>query len=405
MPDSGFFRYLPERLDHRLQSAMLAVIAVVLLLRKPFVLLQPQLIADDGQLFVESLTAGLRSLTWPYADYLLVIPRFAAWLGIAVAPMSLVPHVYSALALGAILFTCARIMSQRIPIAFAWVAALAIPLLPHDGEVYLNVCYIQWTLILAAIALLAYDEPSTPAQYAGDIAVLALTSLSGPFIFPLVPFFWWRALRDRSRYPLVMAVVATAGAILQLVTVASSDALEQHGGSGLFTTASVAAIGTKLIGVTFLGRWWPYELPAIATATAGSIAAIATAYAVAPLLNGRYRVLVVALFAFCVFYVVSAVVRSEAPLNLIPFHHGDRYFFIPRVLLIWSLLLALWTPRRRVAAVLLAMIFLSFVTTFRSDSPRYHDWSQWAERIERREPTTIVVSPYDWDVQIPAQRP
>ena len=403
---SSISRSLPDRLDVRQRVAVLVIIAVILVLRKPDALLQPQFIADDALLFRDALTDGLSAVLWPYAGYLLVAPRFAAWLGIAIAPVSAVPLVYSLISLAAILFTCARLMSPRIPVRYAWLAALVVPLVPHDGEVYLNVCYIQWTLILTAYVLFMVDAPTSPLAFAGDAMTLALVGLSGPFIFPVVPFYWLRSVRAHSDYRTVMTVIVTCAAIAQLYTVISTGTLEEHAAGANVVTDGIIAIGTKLIGVTFLGRHLTYDLPWVATALAGVAIATALFFALAPVGGTRNRTLLTAFLSGSLIYSIGAVLRvKENALNLVPFHHGDRYFFNPRFLLIACLLLALTTRGRLIAAVLLVLVGLSTATTFRARDVGYHDWSQWSSRIERREPTVITVSPYNWQVEIPAKRP
>jgi hypothetical protein len=396
---------LPESLGVRGVIIVLGLIAMILFFRKPEALLLPQLIADDALLFRDAWADGLGSLFHPYAGYTLVAPRLVAWLGVVSVPVAAIPTFYVVASLASMLFTCARIMSPRITIPYGWLAALVIPLVPHDGEVYLNLCYIQWSLILCAFGLLAKRPAVSEGEWLGDSLTLGLVGLSGPFILPAVPFFLIAAVREpRSRYRIVMAAIAVLTTLVQIASLLGTGTLSEHDASATVVRDGMMAVGTKVLAVTFLGRQIPYDLPPLATAVIGGVLGVAVIIALAGRASRGRRTFVIALVSGVAFYALSSVVRvKENPLNLVPFDHGDRYFYIPRILLLWALLLALAGRWRRVAGGLLVLAALSAATTFRTDRPRHYDWSVWAQTIERGRTTTIRVSPYDWTVEIPGR--
>ncbi|HVK39164.1 MAG TPA: hypothetical protein VNA88_11560 [Candidatus Kapabacteria bacterium] len=397
--------WLPRALSVRGLVAALGLVALILFFRKPEALLLPQLIADDAVLFRDAWTHGLGVLFEPYAGYTLVVGRLVAWLGVVSAPVAAIPAFYAIAALASMLFVCGRLMSPRVTIPHGWVAALVVPLVPHDGEVYLNLCYIQWSLVLAAFPLLAIEAPTRAREWVGDLSTLALIGLSGPFILPIAPFFVIAALRDRrSRHRLALAAVASITALVQIGSLLGTGTLTQREAAASIVSDGLAAVGTKLLAVTFLGRNIPYDLPAGATAVLGIVLGLLLVAALAGITRRGRRMLLATLLAAVAFYALSGVVRvKEDPFNLVPFGHGDRYFFVPRVLLIWMLLLALAGRWRRIAAGLLVLVVLSAATTFRTDRPRWYDWSLWSGAIERGETTSIRVAPYDWTVEIPGR--
>jgi hypothetical protein len=86
--------------------------------------------------------------------------------------------------------------------------------------------------------------------------------------------------------------------------------------------------------------------------------------------------------------------------------NGDRYFYLPKVVLLWSLVcelkLAGW--RRWTNGALLALSLLASATSFRSpDYVDYH-WPEHAARIRAGEPVTVPINPPGWTVSFPRRR-
>lgn len=393
---------IPTSLGSRGQASVVLSVLVAMLYRRPDAFFWPQMIADDVLLFRDAWVDGIGSVLMPYEGYLLVPARLMAWVG-SVGPVSSVPTFYALVALATILFTTARLASSRSRLPYVWLGALMLPLIPHDGELYnLALCYAHWILVLAAFVLLSYEAPNRMRQWIGDIALLAIVGLSGPLILAVVPFFIIRAIRERTAYPVVLSVIATICSVAQVTAILITGTIGRQQTDPNFFVEAIVAVGTKMLAVTFLGGTIPYELPPPATAVLGALLGGAVVIATAPLIASRSRALAAAIIFGIVFFCASAIVRWKGdPLNLVPLHHGDRYFYLPRLLLAWTLLLALAERRRRLAAILIALTLLAGATTFRAERTPYYDWQQWAPAIERGEETTVTVAPLDWKVIIP----
>ena len=84
--------------------ALLAVSTLILFYRKPGTLHNPQFWAEDGTTFFrENIQRGAWAVFQPYAGYLLVIPRFVAWLA-GLLPSIYAPRIYSLASLAIFLF-------------------------------------------------------------------------------------------------------------------------------------------------------------------------------------------------------------------------------------------------------------------------------------------------------------
>ena len=88
--------------------------------------------------------------------------------------------------------------------------------------------------------------------------------------------------------------------------------------------------------------------------------------------------------------------------------NGDRYFFIPRVLVAWLVILefrsslraAAWTARG-LAALGLALHAPHFVLT----APPDHRWKDHCDAIRRGVPARIKTLPEDWFIEYPGRPP
>jgi hypothetical protein len=302
----------------------LAVVALIAL-RKSDSLLNPQFWAEDGALFFIGAEryGGWGLLFRTYEGYLHVLPRIIAALG-APLPLTAIPGFYawSALALtGAIAWW---LQSPRLALRGGALAAV-----PHTGEVYLTLCNLQWITALGLFALvLARDAASLPAR-AGELLLLLLTGLTGPFIVLALPLFAWRAYRRRSRWSSILLVGALAGAGAQLpsllacpaVTTAVDWAPLQH----------AAVIGRRVVGTLFFGQ---ISLPAFVFAAL----AVTTFGAVSFALWRRRETLPGGLLLLAASLLVLAAtgykVRPDT-WTLSELINGDRYFFISKIILLW----------------------------------------------------------------------
>jgi hypothetical protein len=110
-----------------------------------------------------------------------------------------------------------------------------------------------------------------------------------------------------------------------------------------------------------------------------------------------------AMWIFGAILVVAAEKRVRFDnLRLQDFDMADRYFFIPKVLLLWLLATAVnrHTVRGRAAAAALVISAVSSLSIFRFEPMRDLEWKNYSDRLRAGEPVTVPINP-DWIAEFP----
>lgn len=377
----------------------LAVVGV-LGLRKPDALLTPQFWADDVRPFyLDALYVGNEALQRGYAGYFHLFPRGAAWLaGNFSACWG--PAIFTGLAVLATLGVALLCFSPRLKLSGKPWLAVAIAAVPHSGEVFFNVTNVQWLGCLALVLILIKGDPETVGDWVVDIGTVLATGLTGPFVVFLAPLFAVRAGLRRSAAGLVLLLMAAGAAALQIWEYASFQA-----------TPNPAPWDLKiLIAHVFL------HLP-LSFAGAASWSA-----AMSPNLALLAGVPWVALAGYCwwtrdrsrlvrraALLTVAGVLLGAAAfrvrfdqMDFADFSYGDRYFFVPRVLVLWCLIDVLGEGgyKRAVALTLLVVAIVSTAPKFRLEPSTNLNWHQYCRAIDEGRAITVPILP-DWQVEFP----
>ena len=113
-----------------------------------------------------------------------------------------------------------------------------------------------------------------------------------------------------------------------------------------------------------------------------------------------------ALVAGATFYKFKA-----APEALIHLYNGDRYFYLPRLMMMWALIFCLsieGLAKRLAAAALLLVVLAAATTQFQVAPMRDYAWGSYAPQIEqafkRGEPLQIPINPPGWNVKLNMER-
>lgn len=384
--------------------------AVLLALRKPWALHTPQLWAEDGSIFLtQDEEMGLRAWWQPYNGYLHLLPRLIAWIASHTADVAWWPAIYNGLAYAINVALFARLASRRVELPAKAGLMLAFVLVVGTGEVLINVTNLQWVTAFFLLLQVFTTRPETGFQRTGDLLLLAVVGLNGPFALLFAPLLAWRARRERNLDTVLALVVLGACAAVQgwLVTRAGSN-LSLHGGSEPFRPLMALSItGSRLVTWTVLGpaavRAWPVWVHAvIAVVFIGGMLAWALRRD-----SGRpVRAWLVA--AFCLVTVACAYrVRADTWQNdnLV---NGDRYFHISRVLLAWLVILE-WNARPRGVAFTARALCLAGVLThaphFMLPAPPDYKWAEHCDPIRRGVPANIYTLPEGWWIEYPGRSP
>lgn len=384
--------------------------AVLLAMRKPWALHTPQLWAEDGSIFLtQDEEMGLRAWWQPYNGYLHLLPRLIAWIASHTADVAWWPAIYNGLAYAINVALFARLASRRVELPAKAGLMLAFVLVVGTGEVLINVTNLQWVTAFFLLLQVFTVRPETGLQRAGDLILLAVVGLNGPFALLFAPLLAWRAWRERNLDTVLALFVLGACAAVQgwLVTRAGSN-LSLHAGTEPFRPLMALSItGSRLVTWTVLGpgavRAWPVWVHAvIAVSFIGGLLAWSLRR------DARRPVRVWLVAAFCLVTVACAYrVRADTweNDNLV---NGDRYFYISRVLLGWLVILE-WNATPRAIAWGARLLCIAGVVThapfFILPAPPDYRWAEHCDPIRRGVPANIYTLPEGWWIEYPGRSP
>ena len=387
---------------------MVLACAVLLALRKPWALHTPQFWAEDGSIFLtQDEQMGIRAWWEPYNGYLHLLPRLIAWIASHTADPAWWPAIYNGIAFAITVGLFARLASRRVELPAKAGLMLTFVLVVGSGEVLINVTNLQWVTAFFLVLQLFTRPPTAVAPRLGDLAILFVIGLNGPFAIVLLPLFVWRAWREQNSDTLAaLAAVALCATIQGWLVLRTGPGMHLHSGHEPFAPFKfLSIIGSRLV-------TWPLFGPAAVRAWPRWIHAALVGVTIVPLLawalrvdsRRRWRAYVVA--AFCLITLAS-VYRARADTWLRDdLVNGDRYFYIPRVLLAWLLVWELEARPRAVAWIMRGVCVLAIimhVPRFVLRAPPDYHWADHCDPIRRGVPANIYTLPEGWWIEYPGR--
>lgn len=345
---------------------------------------------EDGHVFIlGAIQHGPAAILTPYAGYLHLYPRIAAWLATSFDIQLLAPLLGAAW-LAAYCLT-AYICVQRLrgvgaslPTALLFLVPLG--LLPTAPETLFTVTNAQWYLAigLAACALLPPREGPDRWPY---LAFAALASLTGPFCIIVLPAAVLQVLMLRNfRERQSMLVVLLVGSLVQLSFFVDSDRLAAaanrdpaawlHGLVSFFTFGAHRRL--MLLGaVLFWGAATVavVRLMVLQGLTSRQLLVTATLYAAA------------GLFAVAGFYAMRDQPQVATPLGW-----GARYFVIPYAVVLLATLVACLGSRVLLATAVGAFMLLGILGYQKLDRADLH-YTRFIEFAEARGEVFVPINP------------
>ncbi|MBI5771400.1 MAG: hypothetical protein HZA93_26740 [Verrucomicrobia bacterium] len=376
---------------------MVLLCAVLLALRKPWALHTPQLWAEDGTIFLaQNDVLGLRAAVEPYMGYLHLLPRLVAWLAAQLADPRWWPAIYNGAAFAASLAVIARLFSPRLALPGAPWLALSFFLGPQTGEVLITITNAQWFTAFFLVQQALIARPTNATERAIDLSLLVLAGLTGPFVIAFWPLLAWRWWRDRHADNLVVLLLATACAAVQAWFVWRTGPRFEYPPFAL--EKFCAAVGQHLLVWPAFGTNLAIKFSPLVLALIGFLPVLALlAWALRPHERRRSRAPIVAAF---VLILGASVYRCRPDTwNLQALFFGERYFFIPRILLAWLLIWEIGAAPRwvsRAAAALLLVCALVHLRGYSLGAPGDYKWAEHVDPIRRGVPTNIPTLPDGW---------
>lgn len=249
------------------------VACLIIFLRRPDALLNPQFYAHDGTNFYAQAhnLGGLRALLLPVVGYLLLSARLVALIAMYF-PLSWGPAIFNVCAILAqaapVSFLCTRRFDHLIP---NWYARGAIALLylatPNSYQLDTTLTNAQWYLALLALLIVIAAPRSGRAWNVFDGAMILPSGLSGPYCLALTSVILLRWLRTRDKQHLVLLAIGLFTVAVQcavlLANMSTQRGNESLGASGMVLAHIVA--GQLFLATLFSGKgyavisatsWW-----------------------------------------------------------------------------------------------------------------------------------------------------
>jgi hypothetical protein len=334
-----------NRIANYKNIASILIAILILIVRKSDSLTNPQLWAEDGVVFfAQQYENGAASIFTPYAGYLHIAPRLIATFADSFFSYANIPMVYNYTSLFITIVVIIHCFSPRLQLPFKPLLALSIVLVPQAlNEVFLNITNLQWILCILLILVLLKDPPNSnygnyTLQVCTDFSIILFAGLTGPFLIIMFPFFAWKYFSIKKTYGYLILMVAFCITLIQLFHIMSSTALVQEG-SMLNVDIFISVFGRKMFGGLFFGKSLIYSNTLFICMSSITFFAILLFLSHKKSPANRYITKIVFMILSISAVILGTVIlkcSSDTPIFI-----GSRYFYVPYVMIAWSLILCL----------------------------------------------------------------
>lgn len=399
---------------------LMAFSFLLLVLRRPDIVLHAQPWAEDGRVWMAGIynNGFWSSLFLPQNGYFQTISRLtygiALWFGLSKA--ALVANII------AILIRCffvGLILSNRmsfIYIKYRIAIILYFILMPNVAEGFVNITNVHWYLSMYLLAVvMAKDAESTSAKI-HDFIVLIISGLSGPFVVFIAPCLIIKraytrggvvnAIKGINLFDVTMAVCCVIQ-LWAILTTSGSTRIDAPLGYSFGLLADI--VSCRIIYGSFLPFSMAREMAAHGNINAGLFIIFCVGLIFA-FFKYEWRVKCLILFpllmiGFALKSPVIAIGQPQWPL-IFNTESGERYFYVTNIAmacLAISLVSSIGKFRLPVLYVGI-FIFLAFVPThFRlpslPDSGYYQDVKAFDEK-KSGETVSVRILPPGWDMKL-----
>ena len=372
--------------------------AVLLFIRNPYVVLVPQFWHEDALIFLhDQRTLGPAAIFKPYAGYLHLYPRLVAAIA-GCLPLLITPLIFLTTAYIGWLGTSALVLTSPIfaNVRWALLAVLAGIVVPHSGEVMVNLTNVQW-IFAPGLALLLAEPLGHRRSSPLGLVYATFASLSGPVSTVLIPVAFWRLIQGmRKRVFDPTSLIVFAGGIIQFAFILAEATRLKTGGTidwGFFSLVLSIGVFPEFLGTQ---STFPADLPWRLTGTAAGVTGILWCLQSGRPLAANRRLLL----SGGTLLLLASLASCLSGFGYAPssFGAGARYLYPPFVLFSWCLVSAVSvnppsSRARLIGVTLLATSTLYSLTHFVAPKYSYPDWSEVCRLLEAGHSLKVQVAP------------
>jgi len=368
------------------------IAAAILYLRMPSTFTNPQFWGEDVDFFAMVRSNGWATLATTMAGYLVFAQFLVANIASYFSPI-VAPTIYNYTALLLTLTIVWLVTSPRLEMPNRPLLAIAVVIVPMGYEELGTITNIQWILPIGAFVLMFMRSSPSAIALAGEVALVAVTALSGPFSIFLTPLFFWRLITGRDapdrRRLVVLTGVMGLGALVQVLIVSSHPyatyGLEPSPYSWtLWINLPLSKVMTNFGSAALLFNGIPGVVLGAVCVTAAVALSVLRPYRMQKI----FMLLFATLIAAGGMYKYRYALESQVA--------GQRYFYAGSVFSLWFICCISAGPRLRIAlAACVAAAELALLPAI-AETPRIRDdlqWPVWARYISSGIPIIIPTSP------------
>lgn len=182
----------------------------------------PRLWAEDGNVFFAGAAEkGFHAVWLPYNGYLHFVPRIIAWIGSSL-DASVIPAFYVLSSYVVFLMSVAGVALApvRMNCETRALMAVALAMVPHAGEVFVNPTNLHWILAAPQLLMLLGEPPTSRTGWWLRGTLTGLISLSSPitvFLLPVALVGQRPWCPDERRRRLAALAPACMGSVIQVI--------------------------------------------------------------------------------------------------------------------------------------------------------------------------------------------
>jgi len=412
-----------HKIEHFLNKHHLAVLCSVVVAglvlsisRRPDLVFHPQFWAEDGRYwYAQAYNHGFHSLLYSYGGYLVMFYHLVALISL-VLPFRLAPLFFNLTALVIQLTPLLLINSNRlrkiIPYrSLAIVVSFLYISIPNATEVFGNLTNVQWHLGVTAFLILIAESSMSWKWYAFDVFILLVIGLSGPLVIMLLPITLLLCLHKHSNEHRRNAVLLAVLALVQLLYIFVFNHLNRAGGQSdvnllYLVKMVVGQIFTgALLGEKHVAMYYNHPLVLMLLLVIG-LSLILYAVLRGPLWLKLFNLYSLLIFAATL--LLKPASGSNAWQTLTDPSADQRYWYIPMIVWLSTLLWLLFAARIKLLRVVAGIIMALLITIGIPGSwhipplPRLHfqTYAKNFQAVKPRTRYTIPINPVGWEMTL-----
>jgi len=383
------------------------IVLFALIYRRPGALTHPQLWAEDGPLyFQQAEDLGFRTFFTPDGGYLHFVPRIIAFVWhLLRVNYFYIPTCYSISELLFVFFIALNIWktSAFLNIRHRVLYSTIFLLIPLGSDIFMNLANINWvaSLYLINYLFIRYTDYTHKNWYL-NLAMLAITSLSGPFSTLLLPIVLVTVIVERKELSfkkLIPLLVIFFGGIIQLIYIKIIDPGMYRGQPGpperyhLFRLVTDNMAELLFFKYGFM-QWVPGWLKA-GISLAVFVLLILLFIKAYSRISYKRRYLLPGYAAIIFLVYVKTYWPNESKISL----DNPRYYFIPFVCAAWIIILA-FDKKIKYFFVAIYLLYLFRLPYLALGLPDKH-WKQQIQEYYQGKGNVISINPEGWLIGLP----